>query len=89
MLGALCVLYHLTSAKMQYGSIILTVFHMRKLSLSVVKLFGQGHAEHIKKSTLVSLHGLCFSLLCQIIFQNEFFLIFFSVELTKGLHIKF
>lgn len=42
------MLYHLTFVKMQYGSIILTIFHVKKSSLSVVKLFGQGHAELIK-----------------------------------------
>ena len=65
------------------------IFHMRKLSCNVVKLFVQDHAKCRKKPTLVKLHGLHLSLLCHIIFQYEFFFILFSIELSKSLHIKF
>ena len=63
-LGALYVIHQLTWVKMQYDSIILTIFHMWKMSLNMVKLFGQGYATQKKiHFSLIAWLILCSALL--------------------------
>lgn len=49
---------------MQYDSIILAIFHMWKMSLNMVKLFGQGYAKQ-KKNTFWS-NCMAYALLCSV-----------------------
>lgn len=58
-----CITYHI--GKLQYNSIILTVFQLRKLSLNVVKLFGQGYAEYRKKNPFCS-NCMAYAFLCYV-----------------------